>query len=382
MVEKKLGSVCVVIPNYKGEDYLVPCIESVLASKVVGRKVVIRIVDNASEDEALTLLEKALLSKGYKCVDSKEARIGAPQKSEAAMIGAEEQSEKEYRYSGFGKEMVNEGLQPCVAEIYVTRLGENTGFCHAVNVGIWQSREEYVFLLNNDTRIEPECIEALATFMDYNHRAFSAGAQMLDMKNPSIADDCGDYYNLLGYARGRGKGKKASEYNEVCEVTAACAGAAMYRRDLLRGHKIGCFDEAHFAYLEDMDLGIRAGLYGYQNYYVPEAKVLHAGSAVSGSKHNAFKQRLSGRNNIYLLYKNFPNWMLGANLLFLVAGQLIKLLYFSLKGLGGAYLGGIREGLALIRTKEAETKRVPFSMKRLHHYLKLEGNLIRNLGRR
>ena len=41
----------------------------------------------------------------------------------------------------------------------------------------------------------------------------------------------------------------------------------MYRRSVFE--KIGRFDEAHFAYLEDIDVGYRAQIYGYENWYCP-----------------------------------------------------------------------------------------------------------------
>ena len=47
----------------------------------------------------------------------------------------------------------------------------------------------------------------------------------------------------------------------------------MYRRELFA--KVGLFDELHFAYLEDLDLGYRAKIQGYRNVYCPTAKVYH-----------------------------------------------------------------------------------------------------------
>ena len=70
--------------------------------------------------------------------------------------------------------------------------------------------------------------------------------------------------------------------------------------------KIGYFDEEHFAYLEDTDIGYRARIYGYENWYAPKAIVYHVGSGTSGSRYNQFKTRYSSRNNIYLIYKNMP----------------------------------------------------------------------------
>lgn len=70
----------------------------------------------------------------------------------------------------------------------------------------------------------------------------------------------------------------------------------------------------HFAYLEDIDIGYRARLYGYVNVYEPKAVVVHVGSASSGSRYNEFKVEHSSKNNIYLIYKNMPTWQVALNL--------------------------------------------------------------------
>ena len=56
------------------------------------------------------------------------------------------------------------------------------------------------------------------------------------------------------------------------------------------------------SYVEDVDISIRARLYGYTSYYCADAIIYHYGSATSGSKYNSFKVRISARNNVYLLY--------------------------------------------------------------------------------
>ena len=67
----------------------------------------------------------------------------------------------------------------------------------------------------------------------------------------------------------------------------ACGGAAIYRRSVFE--EIGYFDEEHFAYLEDPDIGYRARIYGYENRYEPKAAVLHYGRASTGSRYNPRK---------------------------------------------------------------------------------------------
>ena len=95
-----------------------------------------------------------------------------------------------------------------------------------------------------------------------------------------------------------------------------------------------------------MDIGYRARIYGYRSLYVPEAVVRHAGSGVSGSRHNDFKVKLSARNNIYLIYKNMPPVQVLLNLPFLLAGFLVKTLFFLKKGLVKSWLLGTAEGAA------------------------------------
>ena len=55
--------------------------------------------------------------------------------------------------------------------------------------------------------------------------------------------------------------------------------------------------------MEDVDISYRANIYGYKNVYIPKAKVYHIGSTTTGERYNAFKLRLSARNNVYVPYK-------------------------------------------------------------------------------
>lgn len=80
------------------------------------------------------------------------------------------------------------------------------------------------------------------------------------------------------------------------------------------------FDEEHFAYFEDIDIGYRAKIYGYRNKFAANSIVYHAGSAASGSRYNTFKTKLASRNSVYLIYKNMPALQILLNLPFLVMG--------------------------------------------------------------
>ena len=254
---------------------------------------------------------------------------------------------------------------------------ENLGFSGAVNQGIRWAMDhniEFTLLLNNDTKVAPDFVEVLENRMDKDKakKVFAISSKMVKMHDPSIMDDAGDQMTVLGWQFQRGLDEPSSlqRWNTESEVFSACAGAAMYRTEHFE--KVGLFDENHFAYLEDIDLCYRAQLYGYKVLYCPEALVHHVGSGTSGSKYNAFKVRLSARNSLYLLYKNLPLFMVILNILPILAGHLIKILFFTKKGFLKAYMEGIFEAFSKFKTlKRAKINEVPPM-----RYLTLELRLI------
>ncbi len=68
------------------------------------------------------------------------------------------------------------------------------------------------------------------------------------------------------------------------------------------------FDEAFFAYLEDVDWGFRAQLAGLGCAYVPTAIAYHVGSATTRreGKPDAFFYGMPRRNNVWMVLKNYP----------------------------------------------------------------------------
>ena len=306
----------IIIPNYNGLSFMEPCFESLKEQTVRDFKVLV--VDNGSTDGSVEWL-------------------------------------KEHR----------------VPSIF---LKENTGFSGAVNTGIRAADTPYVLLLNNDTRVEPGFVAAMERAMDQSPKIFSVSSRMIQMYHPELLDDAGDMYSILGWAYQRGVGRSVNLYQKSCRVFSACAGAAIYRRAVF--DEIGLFDELHFAYLEDIDVGWRAKLYGYDNVYCPDAAVYHVGSGTSGSRYNSFKVRLAARNCIYLNYKNMPGWQILLNAPFLLAGIFVKYLFFVKNGFGGDYVSGLKEG---IRTRK-QCRRVPGLLKRFGAGLKVQFEMICGTG--
>lgn len=260
--------------------------------------------------------------------------------------------------------------------VRIIELPENFGFSRAVNEGIKAAGAPYVLLLNNDTEAEPDFLEEMTAAIKRHEKAFSCSARMIQFDNRELLDDAGNYYNALGWAFARGKGKDIRTYEREEKIFASCAGAAIYRKKIFE--KIGYFDEEHFAYLEDTDVCYRARIYGYENWYAPKARVYHVGSGTSGSRYNQFKTRYSSRNNVYLIYKNMPVLQVLLNLPFLIVGFGIKILFFALKGMGREYLAGIKNGFQISR----RDRKVRFCFKNLPNYVKIQIELWVNIFRR
>ena len=260
--------------------------------------------------------------------------------------------------------------------VHLIELSENFGFCGAVNAGIRAAKAPYVLLLNNDTEVKEDFVEEMLAAIRRHKNAFSCGARMVQYHDRDRLDDVGNYYCALGWSFARGRGKDIHAYETEDKIFSACAGAAIYRKKIIE--KIGYFDEEHFAYLEDTDIGYRARIYGYENWYVPKAIVYHVGSGTSGSRYNQFKTRYSSRNNIYLIYKNMPLLQIILNLPFLAAGFLIKFLFFAIKGMGKEYAAGIKNGFSI----SMKNQKVPFRIKHLPNYCKIQLELWINIIRR
>ena len=257
--------------------------------------------------------------------------------------------------------------------VNVMVMEKNLGFSGGVNVGIQSAKTPYVLLLNNDTEVDTHFVEEMIHAIEESPNIFSVSSKMIQFYDREKLDDAGDLYGILGWGFQRGIDAPATSYTKKEEIFSACAGAAIYRKDVFE--KIGYFDELHFAYLEDIDVGYRGKIAGYKNMYCPTAIVYHVGSGTSGSKYNSFKVKLAARNSVYLNYKNMPNIQLVINSLPLCLGWLLKWRFFKKNGFEKDYVDGLKEGFSTRK----KCKRVQFQWKNWKNYVKIEWQLIKNM---
>ena len=241
----------IIIPNYNGWRFLPTCLDSLRQQTVQGFEIIV--VDNASTDDSVALLRQQY------------------------------------------------------PEVQIIVLKDNRSFfTGAVNTGIRAAHAQVVFLLNNDTEADPRCLEALLAGLAAHPECGMAAAKMRLFDRRDTLNAAGDVYGTDGIPGNRGVWEKdQGQYDDVAYVFSPCGGAGAYRQSLFAA--IGSFDEDLVGYCEDVDLGWRAQLQGYQCLFVPHAVIYHRLSATGGGPIASF---YTGRNTISVIVKNMPGELL------------------------------------------------------------------------
>ena len=199
-----------------------------------------------------------------------------------------------------------DGTAEWIADAYpgivLKRLAFNHGFSEANNIGFGLARGPLIATLNNDAFPDRDWLRSLVRAAREHPEAGSFASRIVLDRDPSIIDSAGVVTDVLGIAWDRHNAEPVG-VDAAGEIFGACAGAALYRKDLL--DETGGFDPAFFAYLEDVDLAWRARWLGWTARYVPDARVVHAHSA-TGTEESPFKTFHLGRNKIWTVAKNHP----------------------------------------------------------------------------
>ena len=249
-----MDKVAIIILNYNGRNYLEKFLPSVVANS---DGAVIYIADNASTDDSVSFLEKKFPS------------------------------------------------------IRLIRIPVNYGYSKGYNVALESIKSRYYILLNSDIEVHQGWLEPLIKLMDSDEKiaACQPKIKSYNKKNEfEYAGAAGGFIDRLGYPFCRGRIFNSMEedhgqYDTSSEVFWASGACLMIRADLF--HSLQGFDDDFFAHMEEVDLCWRLQKSGYKIYYCAESSVFHLGGGTL-SKSNPRKTFLNFRNNLSLLYKNYP----------------------------------------------------------------------------
>jgi len=220
-----------------------------------------------------------------------------------------------------------EFLKKNYPKVEVFTFPENRGFSAVVNLGIKKAKGRYIVLLNNDTEVDGNWLKSLVTEAEKSDiKTVSFASKIVNFYQRDLLDDCGDGYTWYGRAYKRGlKQKDKGQFDKKEFIFGACAGGALYKRELFE--KVGLFDEDFFAFNEDVDLSFRAQISGFKCLYVPQAVVYHK---KGGFADNPVAFFLGVKNTLNVIVKNWPTKFIFLNLPKVIYAQL-RIFFASLK---------------------------------------------------
>lgn len=161
-------------------------------------------------------------------------------------------------------------------EVTLIELADNVGFGRAVNAGVRIGEAEAIVLINNDVVVEPGFVDAIVAPLAAPRVGMVAG--LTTIPDSDLVDAFGIELDraLLSYNRAR----NAPVGTPAGRLAMPSGGAAAYRR--VAWEAAGGFDEAFFAYGEDVDLGLRLRSLGWEAAEAPAARGVHLGGATVG----------------------------------------------------------------------------------------------------
>jgi hypothetical protein len=178
-------------------------------------------------------------------------------------------------------------------EVIIIETHKNLGWTGGNNIGIEYAKRlgaEFIILLNNDTKVHPEFLQAIASFASKHPRAgmFAGKYYFMDTRTLQVAgggfftreEKCGEIYI--------GKNEKdEGQYDRARKVDYVYEAALVARTSLFE--HIGLIDPSWQFLFEGPDLGKRAARFSIESWYVPQAAVEHEEGATFSRKKTPVK---------------------------------------------------------------------------------------------
>jgi GT2 family glycosyltransferase len=230
----------------------------------------------------------------------------------------------------------------------VIELSANHGTTGSINRACAESNSKYVLLLNNDVELHLNFLNSLVAVLEQNETYAFATGKLLNAREKDRLDGAGDAVLAGGGTYRLGHNDvDVGQYDDPRKVIAGCGAATLVRRSVF--DEVTGLDEDFFAYLDDVDLGLRIHLFGYCGIYVPGAVGFHFGSATLGgnSLHPKIVEWVT-RNQLLLVVKDYPASVFIRLAARIFLFQLLWLSFVLARRRAVAYLRGIWGAIRLM----------------------------------
>jgi GT2 family glycosyltransferase len=208
-----------------------------------------------------------------------------------------------------------DGSVPAIREAFpdveLIEAGANLGYAGGNNLGIARALEQgadWVVLVNNDATVAPDLIDGFERAAQVRPDAGILAGKVYFQDRPTTIWFAGQRVSLLlGYS-GKARGYEqpdGPEFQEVVDVGRAVGALMAISRPVIE--KVGAFPEDLFAYVEDVELALRARSAGYAVVFAPDAHAWHAVSASTGGESRSTHTLYYGtRNTIVVVERARP----------------------------------------------------------------------------
>lgn len=171
---------------------------------------------------------------------------------------------------------------------------DNLGFGKAHNIVLKKLKDEYVLILNPDTKLEKGVLKAMLSFMEDNPEVGASTCEII-LSNGKVdltahrgfpTPIAAFRYYLLKDDSLYHLSKK--DLKSIHEVDAISGSFLLARKEAIEA--TGGFDEDYFMYAEDIDICYKMKQAGFKIMYVPTVSILHHKGISTGVKQHSQKQ--------------------------------------------------------------------------------------------
>ena len=172
-----------------------------------------------------------------------------------------------------------DAIRAAYPALEVIPLHENRGYAGNNNVGISVALErgaEWVFVLNEDTVLAPDCLRRLLAAGRADPRIGVVGPKVLHADDPHVIQSAGGQLDRHWEPSHAGMNEMdAGQWDTPRRVPHISGCAILVRTEAIR--RAGMLDEEFFCYWEETEWCIRLDRAGYSAWVEPAARLWHKG---------------------------------------------------------------------------------------------------------
>jgi GT2 family glycosyltransferase len=172
-----------------------------------------------------------------------------------------------------------EAIRAAFPDVRLIALDKNLGYAGNNNVGIAAALAEgadWVFVLNEDTVLAPDCLQALLHAAGQDSRVGIVGPMVYHHDEPGVIQSAGGRLSPAWESSHDGQNTAdEGQFPAPRRVDWISGCAILVRRDVIE--QVGPIDARYFYYWEETEWCLRAARAGWRILHVPQARLWHKG---------------------------------------------------------------------------------------------------------